>query len=355
MIPKKRLLVAPLNWGLGHATRCIPIIDRLLKKDCEVLIASDGDSLKFLHEHYPSLSFFELPGYSVQYAQKQDSMVLKMLEQLPKFAKAINEEHNTLQEIIEREHLDIVIADNRYGCYSKKIKSIFITHQLNILMPEKWRWMERYVNQFNHGQIKKFSECWIPAPDSSLIPELVKSPKSIHRKYIGYLSRFETKKTGKKNYDIVAVVSGPSPQREEFVKIAEDQFRKSNLRTLIVKGDPKGSSLIQTNGNNSSVDYLLKDELNDIIKQAEIIIARSGYSMIMDLIKLNKKAIFVPTPGQTEQEYIAQELMNRKIAWSVSQSSFDLKSALVESGHYSGFNAADYDDTLLEKAIDSIL
>jgi UDP:flavonoid glycosyltransferase YjiC (YdhE family) len=157
----KRILVAPLDWGLGHASRCIPIINALLQKGCEVVIAGNGRSLELLQLEFPELPTELLPGYDPQYPQS-GSMALTMVKQIPKFFRAIRNEHERIESIVRARHIDVVIADNRYGCWSQHATSVFITHQSNILMPKRFGWLSSIVRKKNEKLIAKFSTCWVP-------------------------------------------------------------------------------------------------------------------------------------------------------------------------------------------------
>lgn len=355
MEPPKRILVCVLDWGLGHATRCIPLIKELQKRNCMVFIASSGRAYELLKkEFFMTIRCFEIDGYDPQYPHS-DSMVFKMGFQLPKFLSTIRKEQAQIEKIVDRNQIDFVISDNRYGCYSTKVPSYFITHQLNIQMPGWLKWLEPTINRKNHEYIKKFAECWIPSPEDSLIPKLIENTDGLNVRYIGYLSRFKKMQVEKK-YDICGVCSGPEPQRTYLEEILTYEFKKSKQQVLIVHG--KTESLGKYHKQNvrfSIANCLMTDDLNEAIEQSDIIIARSGYSTVMDLAKLGKKAIFVPTPGQTEQEYLAEELMKKGIAFTMPQDSFDLETALKESEKYTGFTNMDFDNTALNKAIDSIL
>ena len=138
----RRILVAPLDWGLGHATRCIPIINALLKRNAEVIIAGSGSSAGLLKAEFPNLKHYSLPGYNPRYATN-GNMVWAMAKQLPQFIKTIRQEYTAINELVQKEKIDVLISDNRYGCYSAQAKSIFISHQLNILMPVRFKWMNR--------------------------------------------------------------------------------------------------------------------------------------------------------------------------------------------------------------------
>ncbi len=317
------------------------------------MIASNGNALIFLKNEFPTLKFYELSAYSPQYPNENNSMVWKMGMQLPKFVKTIYRECQEVEKIVRDEKIDIVISDNRYGCHSRYAKSIFIYHQVNLLMPKSWKWMEKSVNFFNHRQIKKFDECWVPVPSNQFFPKLTSTKLPI--KFIGFLSRFSAV-NHPKEFKVMGICSGPEPQRSYFELNISKQFRESNYPTLIVRGIVDADEEpFYSKKNMPVVNYLNSLEMNRTICKSEIIISRSGYSTVMDLIKTGSRAIFIPTPGQTEQEYLAAELMKKGIAFSMKQSEFNLEKALREAEKFSGFVNFEHNEALLKNAIDSIL
>lgn len=353
----KRVLVAPLDWGLGHATRCIPIIRKLLEKRCEVLIAGSGDSLLLLKAEFPTLKFCTIPAYNPVYPENS-SMVLKMIMQIPKFFRAIRAEHKAIAKIILKEKVDLVISDNRYGCWSDAVPSVFITHQSNILMPKRFGWLQGVVRAMNLRYMKKFSRCWIPdfAGPSNLAGELItfgKTDTSLKINYIGPLSRFRPSGIAvKKMYDVVAIFSGPEPQRTILENMIMPQLTNSRLRYFVVRGLlSSGESVV----NNNIADFLRADDLLKIIESSEFVLARSGYSTVMDMAGLGKNAIFIPTPGQTEQEYLAKQLMKNKIAFYMQQDQFDISIAIAEAKKYSGFGIIHGKSGTLDKALEAVL
>jgi hypothetical protein len=377
---RKRILVAPLDWGLGHATRCIPVINALLKRQVEVMLAGSGGSLQLLRDEFPALTYFKLPAYAPEYPVNR-SMVWKMGEQLPKFIRVISEEQKITERLVKEEGIDVVISDNRYGCYSKRAKSIFITHQINLLMPDEWKWMQPAVNWFNRRQLNKFNSVLIPAITTSaggIFPsELIKGHGKLNAQLIGFLSRFE-KKSCERKYDIAVVCSGPEPQRGIFEKMMLEQLKELSMDAIVIGGRMSEESTLSpaslnrekrlSSGGTSSfqqaavkeancsyVNFMDAQELNRTLEQSDLIIARPGYSTVMDLAKLGKKAIFIPTPGQTEQAYLAAELMDKGIAFSMSQNEFNIGIALKESGNYTGFKNFEYQDDLLWKALSSLV
>ena len=318
--------------------------------DTEVFLASDGRALALLRKEYPELPVFELPGYNVKYKGK--SMTRSIAAQLPKISRAIWAERKAIGRIVEKEHIDVVISDNRYGCRNNKTKNIFITHQINIATPNKIA--DILVNKINHQFINRFDECWIPdfEGETSLAGKLSKA-LSENQKYIGPLSRFNFTETDL-DYQLLVVLSGPEPQRSHLEKIILEQLMDTTIKALIVQGKTEQYEERKINDNISLVSYLTSDKLNSVILKSEIVLARSGYSTIMDLAKVGKPAILIPTPGQTEQEYLADRLMTKGLFYASKQSSFNLKTALSKANSYTGFSLQNNSSKLLEKRLQSL-
>lgn len=348
---RKRILYCVLNWGLGHATRSIPVIAEFLKNGAQVTLASDGLALKYLQQRFPDLAALRLPAYNPVYPQGSN-MVWKMGTQLPKFIKTIYQEHKKTEKIIANRKIDVVISDNRYGCYSNKTKSVFITHQCHLLMPTGYKWMEPLVNYFNMRQLKCFNEIWIPSVPHSFAGKLIEINRQIPHRYIGFLSQLNEIQLPLK-YKVCVLCSGPEPQRSIFEKTMARQIETINESAIIIRGtDTKRETAF---GKATVRDICHAAELNEIIASSDFIVARSGYSTIMDLIKLKKRAALVPTPGQTEQEYLASMLHKKRIAFSNSQSSFELHEALNKSATYTGFQNLTWNSVFLEQAVQSVL
>ena len=351
----KKILVAPLNWGLGHATRCIPIIEELRKQGAEVILASDGVAYQLLKREFPDLQIHELPPYNIRYPFR--SMVLSMAIQMPKILRGAIGEHFWLKNFLKNTTVDAVISDNRFGFFNKKIHSIFMTHQVNILIP--FRLFQPFVNALNHFFIKKFDVCWIP--DFEKTPNLAgalahgKFSKNLIIKYSGISSRFQKAHTEsiEKKYCAAIILSGPEPQRSIFEKKIRQQFNdleNSDARFLLVRGTQLPCVTNHKPIPNLEIHDLLTSELlNQKIIESEVVVCRSGYSSIMDLVAIQKAAILVPTPGQTEQEYLAAELMRQNEFLSASQDDFDLAKALKSYQKFNNFiNFNSKNETLKE-------
>jgi uncharacterized protein (TIGR00661 family) len=329
---KKRILVAPLDWGIGHATRCIPIINALIRHNYEVIIAADGRSLHLLITEFPALEAIRLSGYNIKYPTYLP-MSISMLFQSPKILIGIKKEHKLLENIIDDYKVDGVISDNRFGLSTKKVPCAFITHQLQIQSP----YFTSAIQQFNYNYINRFNACWVMDDEKENLAGSLSKPDVLPENtiYIGVQSRFEKREVEKK-YEFLGIVSGPEPQRSILEKglIKALHGRKGN--SLIVLGKTELSESEQI-GNLTIKSHLNAENLNTAILQAELIICRPGYSTIMDLAKLEKKAIFIPTPGQTEQEYLAENFMRDGICFAQKQAEFNLDAALQKSKTFTGF------------------
>jgi len=331
----KSALVTVLDWGLGHATRCVPVINELQKQNVRVIVGGCGNSLAILKAEFPNLTFYELPAYGIVYPDSRSSlggsMLFSMLLQLPRITGAIKQEKLVVDEIVAKERIDFILSDNRYGCYSNEINSIFIGHQLNLQMPLRISMLSRFVNGHHLRKIKNFNQVWIPDQVNGFHFSGILSKGLLNEvKYIGVLSRFSgTANPSKEAYDIVALISGPEPLRSVFECLVREQLQKSGRKALIVKGKP-GSREWTMNGSVSEVNHLTANELEPILMSTNVILSRPGYSTIMDLAVLGKKAIFIPTPGQTEQEYLAQYLATNNLVCTQLQDQFDLEAALSQ-------------------------
>tara|TARA_B100001250_G_scaffold125539_1_gene106747 strand:- start:2402 stop:3451 length:1050 start_codon:yes stop_codon:yes gene_type:complete len=329
---KKRILVAPLNWGIGHATRCIPIIKALISNNFEVLIAADGRPLHLLNTEFPKLEIIRLPGYNIKYPTYL-SMSINMLLQIPKIMWSIKKENSLLNGIIKDYNIDGVLSDNRFGLYTKKVPCIFITHQLKIQSP----YFSKFIQKMNYSYIDKFDACWVIDNEENNLAGNLSKPATLPNNtiYIGSQSRFEYQKS-RKEYEFLAIVSGPEPQRTILEKGLIKSLKSRKERSLIVLGKPELNHTKQM-GNLTVQSHLNAQDLNQIILSSELIICRSGYSTIMDLAKLKKRAFFIPTPGQTEQEYLAKIFKDKKICYSQKQQKFNFEKGIIESKKYSGF------------------
>jgi UDP:flavonoid glycosyltransferase YjiC (YdhE family) len=327
-----KVLVAPLDWGLGHATRCIPIIKALLSHGYEVLLAGEGAQATLLQAEFPQLTLLPLKGYRVTYSTHKRGMALKLLWQLPKIWRAIRFENRWLHEQVDLHHFTIIISDNRYGLHHPSAKSIFITHQLTIKAP--FRVAEKWLQQIQYRLIRSFNTCWVPdIAGLNNAAGVLSHPAVLPQipvEYIGWLSRFEPKKLPS-TYRYCIVLSGPEPQRTLLENKLLHQLTGVTDSILFIRGLPGAATLPTTSPNIVCKNHLPQEALEMALLQSEWIISRTGYTTVMEILCLQKKAILIPTPGQTEQEYLAERLGLQNWAYAVFQETFEWKKATREA------------------------
>ncbi len=344
----KKILVAPLNWGLGHATRCIPIISALETLGIEPILASDGVALHLLRAEFPHLETVELPSYKIFY--RQENMIFGIGRQLPRIFSAVQKERRATENLVEKYGLAGVISDNRYGCFSKKVPAVLLTHQLNLRVPN-W-FLEKSANWVLRRALKNFDSIWVPdvAKEGNLSGELSHGSNPAHPDiyYIGILSRMKNY-VREREYDVAVVLSGPEPQRTILESRLMEQAMMLPQDFIFIQGKTNITQHYRASENVEVVSYLTSHELNDVLMSSRVVVCRSGYSSLMDLAMLGKKAILIPTPGQTEQVYLADYFSEKGIFHSQKQSNLDLEKGILNLGQTKGIPAGQFrDDEFLE-------
>lgn len=318
-----KILIAPLDWGLGHATRCIPIIRELIRRRCCVELAGIGSAGKLLRQEFPSLTYHEIPGYGISYPKAGRLFILKIIFQIPRILLIIRREHQWIADNQTSNKWDLIISDNRYGCWHPGIRSIFITHQLQVLSGFG-NIVDRLILRLHYRMVRNFTACWVPdQQEEKGLAGILSHPHMLPEnvRYIGPLSRLDpnSKKSSK---NIVVALSGPEPQRTILEKKLIHIFNKEEWEKeeiIFLRGLPDASPNPAIAVHIKFIHHLNSDAFAETLSSAKIVICRSGYSSVMDLIRLGKKALLIPTPGQTEQEYLAEWLSKRELFISCRQ------------------------------------
>lgn len=307
-----KILIAPLNWGLGHASRCIPIIRQYLASGDEVVLGGDGDSLALLCQHFPQLRVLHLASLHLRYSSR-NSQVGAMLCAMPHLVRFTVQDHRMLRRILATERFDLVISDNRFGLFRRDTHCVYITHQLHILLPRFWRWLQPLATLAHACIYNRYDEIWIPDTEQDGLAGRLSHPAVTNSRYIGVLSRLIKSDEVCTDYDVVAVLSGLEPQRTILEQYIVHRYHQSLEQVLIVRGKVLESATCTHSGNIHFVNHLPDTDLVAYLQGAKRIIARSGYSTIMDLQKLGllSKTEFHATPGQPEQEYLATLFSSR--------------------------------------------
>ncbi len=324
-----RIIVAPLDWGLGHATRCIPIIHSLQKAGAQVFIAAEGETEALLKSEFPQNIFLPLKGYKVRYSKNGLWLKWKLLTQYFTIKSAIHNEHEWLKKMVKEFQINAVISDNRFGLSHSSIPGVFITHQLNIKTGQVFT--DFLARRVNYSFIKRFDECWIPDTKEAGYGGVLSHPEKFPEteiQYMGLLSRLKVISVVNK-YDFLFLISGPEPQRTIFENTIIHLItqNKQGYKIALVRGKPLREKELKI-PNTDLFDHLSALELNNLIAASNTVICRSGYSSVMDLLTMGKKAILIPTPGQKEQEYLAEYLSSKSLFKVILQE--DMKDNIFE-------------------------
>lgn len=302
MLRGKRILVAPLDWGLGHSTRCVPIVHALLQRGAVPVIGADKGPLVLLRSEFPDLEHVRIPGATIRYS-KSGSQLWSMARQFPEMVRSVRAENALFDRIRRDLRLDAVISDQRFGLRTAALRSVLITHQVFPFTPIA----QGALRKLNLRHIARFDRCWImdepKAPGlAGVLSHGISTPANA--RYIGTLSRMRTPPDPTPTtFRIVAVISGPEPHRTLLEGILMEQLQRIAGRHLLVRGLP-GSATQDKDGNVLRVPHLNSSDLASAMASAELIVSRSGYTTLMDLASLGRSALVVPTPGQAEQEYL---------------------------------------------------
>lgn len=322
---RKNILIAPLEWGLGHAARMIPVAKRLSEMNNNVFIAAGESHLALFRAELQGLNYISFKGFSPGYSRLLPQY-LWMLFKLPVLLFYIISDHYRLKSIIKQYNIDIVISDNRFGLWNRKVRCIYITHMPRIPLPGFFRILEIAGVWFHMYIIKKYTLCFIPDLPGEInlsgrLSHGIRLPANVS--YMGVISRFIDDYSPKPlkftaPYNVV-ILSGPEPQRGILREKILRNLTSIDKLTIIFEGRPEYGSNSRRTGNIIFLNHLEASEMKAILRNSDLIISRSGYTTIMDLVCLGKSGLLIPTPGQTEQEYLAEYISSKKLFTCISQ------------------------------------
>jgi predicted glycosyltransferase len=337
---KMKVLYSPLEWGMGHASRSIWYIHRLVAEGHEVVLAADGGVRVLLRTVFPSLAMVRLPFCRIRYSRYVPAG-WKIFISLPCLWRAVRREHRQVRKIVEGQGYDLIISDHRYGVWHPQIPSELVIHQLWFRLPRRLRFLETYLFRLHLRHLRHFDRIVVPdertAPGyAGLLSHPPVMPEELRKRveYRGIFSRFlipayRREVRVNRIYDVVVVLSGPEPQRSVLEQLLIRRLRKSDWQVLIVRGLPWKRQGATIGSNLRLVSHLPPDRFYTYLKKARYIITRAGYSSVMDLLALGRSALLIPTPGQTEQEYLAEHLSRRGMFVMIRQE--EARSAMLEA------------------------
>ncbi|MDA3909805.1 MAG: glycosyltransferase [Bacteroidales bacterium] len=321
-----KVLIAPLDWGLGHATRMVPLIHEFMKAGCEIELASDGQAYELLKQEFPMFKIHRVPAYGIRYS-KHRLLMLRLVAQAPAMFRGMRKEHKWLKFYCETNAPDLIISDDRFGMHYKFVPSVYVTHQINVIMPGYLKVLQPLVRFIHKKIIKNYQLCLIPDMEQHGLTGILAHSKTefgFPVRYVGVLSRFPN---SYKNFSdgiphILAVISGPEPQRTILETKLIERFENEPKSVWIVSGKPEAEAQKQV-GSVKIISHLSSETLYALMKAVPVLICRSGYSTLMDLFEIGRKAIIIPTPGQTEQVYLADYFAEHYDFKVISQKALD--------------------------------
>lgn len=304
MFQDQKILLCPLNWGIGHATRMVAYAKQLEKADNTILVAGADEVLAIFKEELPHVERFHLEDIHVHYS-KSNKTVRKLLFYAPLFLLSLYKQHNLLKRLLAKVDVDVLVSDNRPSLWNKSVPSYYITHQPSLKLTDGWHWAEGVATRIHQWFIRHFQACLIPdvEGEDSLSGELsVINDDRIERHYIGWLSRFDTTNLDVEREDYtLLILSGVEPSRTDLRNEIVERFRGTQEQLIIA-----GGYSAETNDNIITLPYVRTEALKPLILSSKHVICRSGYSMLTDLKVLGREAEYIATPGQPEQEYLAK-------------------------------------------------
>ncbi len=309
------ILISPLNWGFGHAGRMIPLALELKKRGNAIVFGADPQLLPLIENELPGIKLVEIPGPRIRYSRFLPQYLCIFL-QLPTVIISAFREHCALRRLAEQFNPAVIISDNRFGFFHRRIFSVYVTHQLRIPFPRLLRFLEPAATWFHRRIISRYDLCLVPDYPgpvnlSGRLSHGLKLPGNVC--YTGPLSRFgmmppsETNITVGHPY-ICLILSGPEPQRSLLLEKVSMALRDIQLCVLSAVAIPG------TVGTESNITFYIKPDggtMRQLIEGCSLVIARSGYTSVMELSSLGRGAVLIPTPGQPEQEYLGDYLNGR--------------------------------------------
>ena len=335
-ITNKKILVAPLDWGLGHAARSVPLIKVLCSKN-DVIIACGPSAYGFLQKELPDLEIIKIDDWRIRYPKHKINF-FTILGWIPVMLRNSIHEHRFVKRIIRSRGIDCIVSDNRYGLLYKGLECYIITHQVYPKMPRGFGFLEnlggwifkRYLSKFNKVLIPDFED------GDNLTGSLAADRKLPPEKFvrIGILSRFNHSQAGTPAFHqipVLVLMSGQENQRTVLENMLIDALDGCGRNVLFVRGVGDSRAPLVDTDNIKFCNLLSGNELRDALMTAELIICRAGYSTLCDVVALKKRAVIIPTPGQTEQEYLAERLDGKFGFRSISQDDVDFAEKIAKA------------------------
>ncbi len=354
----KKVLFGTSSWGLGHATRDLNLIRGLLSRGCDVTLVSTGNALQVLKDELgDSCRYLDWPDIPSSVARSSFLFYMKTTTNIPRIIWTWHNEKRLVSNLLRREHFDLIVTDHRNGLVRSDVPSYFITHSPRYIAP--WR------DPFMEGVMEWFLARWFAPVRGILVPDDEDGGMSgdmSHKirftprekiTYLGILSSVHRRDLPQ-DIDYFITISGPEPQRTMFAEKVLSQVKALSGKIVIALGIPGGRAPELGNGI-EVYPYLNREKQEEMLNRAKLVVCRSGYTTLMELAEIGRRALLIPTPGQSEQEYLAKTLRERGVFYSVKQTKLDLVRDTDLARNYPGYTPEHLTEKSVERFLQTVL
>lgn len=289
---------------------------------------------RYIEKTFQGIQTLHLDGYNINYG-KQGRVIPSLITQVPGVLRTIRDEHQWLAALTAHHHFDGIISDNRYGLYHPAIPSVIITHQLQV-QTGAGNGADMLLRKLHYSLLNRFSACWIPdMPEGPNLGGELSHPSRLpgNTSYLGWLSQMHPQPLNAENY-LLVLLSGVEPQRTILSRLLWRQVQDYEGKVVFIEGSNEIEMPADIPPHITCYNRLTKEQLEPLVAGAGVVICRSGYSSVMDMVAMGKKAILIPTPRQTEQEYLARHLEESGIFYTAPQKGFNLSAVLSKASHF---------------------
>lgn len=335
-----KILFAVHDWGLGHATRDLPLIRGLAASGHRVWVLSTGRALQLLQgELGEACEYVRLQDIPKPLGRRPFWFYVRMSLSLPVVFWTFHRERRLVDALVAEHGFDRIVSDSRYGVCSPSVPSFYLVHSLRQIIPGRPKRLEKMVEAAQKLMWRRAVKLLIPDEEEDglagdLCHDLACSWEG-RLEYIGVLASVRRRDVPQ-DVDHFISVSGAEPQRTMFERLVLSQASSLPGRVIVALGRPEAGAAVSDGGRVQVHAFMARAEQEEMMNRARLVISRSGYTTLMELAELRRRALLVPTVGQSEQEYLAERLERLGRMHAVKQGDLDLVRDAARALEYGG-------------------
>jgi len=338
----RRILFAVHDWGLGHATRSLVLIRALVQRgDAVTILMAESPGLALLRaELGDACEFYPYEDIPKPFSRYPAVFYFRMSCSVPQIWLRFTLEQRLTERLVRERRLDAVVSDSRLGVWSREAPSYCVFHSLRQIIPGRPRQLERIVERAQRYALRGYRAILVPdvEGDDALAGDLAHDLDVDWRGklvYIGPLSELQPNGAAE-DIDYFFSISGVEPHHTMLAERVLAALPALRGRSVVALGRPGSAADVRTVGNATIHGYLDRRAQGEMLARARVIVGRSGYTTLMEAAGFGKRALFVPTPGQSAQEYLAKFHCERGRVFSTVQSALDIACDLARAEAASG-------------------